>query len=258
MIANYHTHTPRCGHARGGEWEYVETAVERGLKILGFSDHSPCLFDGSYYSNYRMRPEQLEDYVKTVLTLRDRYEDKLEIHVGVEIEYYPAFWERTVEFLRGNGVEYLILGQHFLDNEINAHYSGSQTAREEDLEKYCFQAVTAMETGLITYFAHPDLIRFEGEDAVYERHIRQLCRDANRLQVPLEINFLGLHENRFYPHEPFWKIAGEEKCTVIFGADAHSPESVCDPEDVKKARMLAEKYDLRITDSVKLRNLQQL
>ena len=27
MIANYHTHTARCGHAHGAEREYVETAI---------------------------------------------------------------------------------------------------------------------------------------------------------------------------------------------------------------------------------------
>lgn len=36
MIANYHTHTWRCRHADGTEREYVERAIEGGLKILGF------------------------------------------------------------------------------------------------------------------------------------------------------------------------------------------------------------------------------
>ena len=33
MIANYHTHTWRCRHADGTEREYVERAIEGGLKI---------------------------------------------------------------------------------------------------------------------------------------------------------------------------------------------------------------------------------
>ena len=64
MIANYHTHTPRCNHAWGAEEEYVERALEAGLKILGFSDHSPQFFPGDYYLGVRMRPEQLQDYMK--------------------------------------------------------------------------------------------------------------------------------------------------------------------------------------------------
>ena len=41
MRANYHTHTPRCRHAVGSEREYIEQAIEAGMEILGFSDHTP-------------------------------------------------------------------------------------------------------------------------------------------------------------------------------------------------------------------------
>ena len=42
LIANYHTHTYRCGHASmAPEREYVEKAIASGIKILGFSDHTP-------------------------------------------------------------------------------------------------------------------------------------------------------------------------------------------------------------------------
>ena len=55
MIANYHTHTPRCNHAVGSEEEYVQQALKAGIKILGFSDHTPYLFPGDYYSTFRIR-----------------------------------------------------------------------------------------------------------------------------------------------------------------------------------------------------------
>ena len=41
MYANYHTHTWRCNHARGTERDYIEQAIASGVKILGFSDHTP-------------------------------------------------------------------------------------------------------------------------------------------------------------------------------------------------------------------------
>ena len=40
MNANYHTHTVRCHHAIGSEREYIEKAISRGFKKLGFSDHT--------------------------------------------------------------------------------------------------------------------------------------------------------------------------------------------------------------------------
>ena len=44
MRANYHAHTWRCSHAKGTERDYVEAALDRGLEILGFSDHTPYPF----------------------------------------------------------------------------------------------------------------------------------------------------------------------------------------------------------------------
>ena len=61
MIANYHTHTWRCRHADGTEREYVERAIEGGLKILGFSDHSPYPFPDGYDSGMRMRLDHGRD-----------------------------------------------------------------------------------------------------------------------------------------------------------------------------------------------------
>lgn len=73
MIANYHTHTTRCHHAEGEDRQYVETAIERGLKILGFSDHTPYYYDGDYVSGVRMLPEEVEGYVESIQRLKDEY-----------------------------------------------------------------------------------------------------------------------------------------------------------------------------------------
>jgi Histidinol phosphatase and related hydrolases of the PHP family len=46
---NWHTHTSRCGHAVGTDEEYVQAAIQGGLKTLGFSDHEyrwQCTDDG--------------------------------------------------------------------------------------------------------------------------------------------------------------------------------------------------------------------
>ena len=72
MIVNYHTHTARCGHAWGSDREYAESALAAGLKILGFSDHTPYDFFDSEPRNrpMRMRPEELPGYAVT-LGIRD-------------------------------------------------------------------------------------------------------------------------------------------------------------------------------------------
>ena len=94
MIANYHTHTPRCGHAVGSEREYIERAIEGGIEILGFSDHAPYRFDRpGRYPGVRMEPEMLPDYAETFFAMRNEYAGKIELHLGVEAEYFGFLHE---------------------------------------------------------------------------------------------------------------------------------------------------------------------
>ena len=57
----------------------------------------------------------------------------------------------------------------------------------------------ALETGLYTYLAHPDLINFTGSETFYRREMERLCLAAKELNIPLELNLLGLRANRTYP-----------------------------------------------------------
>lgn len=244
MIANYHTHTWRCRHAEGAEEEYVKRAIEGGFRTLGFSDHSPQFFPGNYVSGIRMLPEELPDYVQTVLELKQRYAGQIEIRLGVEIEYYPASFPKIVPFLRDHGIEYMILGQHRCGNEENEPYNGAPTEDEGILERYCRQLMDGMQKGKFLYLAHPDLIYYVGADGIYKKHMRRLCQEAKSCDLPLEINLLGLREGRQYPKELFWQIAAEEGCRVVLGSDAHTPEGVWDPATEEKAMELVSRLGL--------------
>lgn len=236
MKANYHTHTRRCGHAFDTEREYVETAIERGLKILGFSDHTPQVFPNGYVSGTKMLPSQLEDYVDTILRLRDEYRSDIEIHLGLETEYYPEIWEEYLRLIEPYPIEYQLLAQHYNRNEYEGdRYNGWPGHGEEALRVYCSQCLEALETGRFLYFAHPDLINYSGSAALYTEEMTKICRFCKERGIPLEINLLGVREDRNYPNEQFWRIAAQVGNSVVYGSDAHRADHVCSPEIVHKA-----------------------
>ena len=255
MIANYHSHTFRCNHATGTEEEYIVRAIESGLKIWGFSDHSPYFFAGDYYSGFRMKREEFKGYCDTILALREKYKDSIDIKIGVEAEYYPAFFDKTLDFLKDYPVDYMIMGQHFLGNEENDHPSGKPTDDESILDRYVKQTMEALDRKVYTYFAHPDMFNFVGSDEVYYRHISKLCECALKNDTPLEINCLGIATNRSYPAERFWKIAGEVGNSAIIGCDAHDIVGVYRPDAVKTAENLAAKYNVKLLETVELRKV---
>ena len=77
MIYNYHTHTERCGHAHGGDEEFINRAIEAGIKYLGFSDHMPMIFPDGYESSYRVPMSEAESYVSDLRKLREKHRDKI-------------------------------------------------------------------------------------------------------------------------------------------------------------------------------------
>ena len=70
MLHNYHTHTFRNHHAVGTEREYIEAAIAGGYQTLGFSEHAPYQFPDGIVSYFHMFPEDLEDYIQTLLALK--------------------------------------------------------------------------------------------------------------------------------------------------------------------------------------------
>ncbi len=251
MYSNYHTHTYRCNHAKGYEREYIENAIKSGIKNLGFSDHAPILFDGGYYSHFRMKPHIAEEYVSTLSSLKKEYEKDVNIYIGYELEYYPKYFERTVDFLNSLGCDYFIMGQHFINSEIDGIYVGAPFSDERYLSRYVEQVCEGLSSGLFTYLAHPDLPGFTGDENVYRREMVRLCEFLKDSGIPAEINFLGIQEKRRYPNEKFWEIAGEIGCSAIFGVDAHAPEELIRPEVLGAAQNIAEKNGISVLEEIK-------
>ena len=230
--SNFHAHTVRCGHATGTEREYIEQAIAKGFKVCGFSDHTPQPFANGFVSRIRMGMEEFDGYVKTLRSLKAEYEDRIEVRIGLEAEYYPSCFEKLLEETEKRGIEYLILGQHFVPEEETGFYAGSVTYSEYDLVMYVEHTIEALETGKFLYLAHPDLIHFLGDEDIYLKHMERLCAYAKERDILLEVNGLGLLINRWYPGIPFFKLASSMGCSFVFGCDAHDPTQIRQPEDI--------------------------
>ena len=255
MTYNYHTHTARCGHATGEDRDYIENAIKAGLEILGFSDHAPFAFPVDHVSKHRVQPDRAEEYVSTFQAYREEYRDRIALHIGYEMEYYPLFHGEMIDFIRRHGgAEYLILGQHFLDNElVPGDFIGKAVISEEAAKQYVQCVCEGMKSEHFSYVAHPDLITTELPEEQYLALLHPICVLSRELDIPLEINLLGIRDGRKYPKEAFWKMAGEEHCPVIFGSDAHRAEDVSDESSYRVAMDWTAKYGLDLCKNLTLR-----
>ncbi|MCR5599690.1 MAG: histidinol-phosphatase [Ruminococcus sp.] len=250
MLANYHTHTSRCGHARGEDREYVESAIANGIKVLGISDHCPWDYGNDYVSQIRMRPYEIEGYFRSFTDLKSEYASDIKIYIGFEAEYIPELIEAQDKLLADYPVDYMIMGQHFNHIEYEGAYMGIPTADERLLIEYVDHIIEGMESGRYRYLAHPDLLDFTGSDELYEEHFTRLCEYLKSKDIPLEINLLGRAGGRHYPSERFFSIVQKVGNKAIIGCDAHMPQSLGDTETIEWGRRFAERFGLELEESL--------
>ena len=105
---NYHGHTKRCGHAVGEDEEYVQAAIAAGYSIIGFSDHAP--YPGQYHAQERMDVGELDDYIRSIKELQQKYQGQIDIYIGMEIENYQAYKKELKQYR--DMLDYCIIGQH--------------------------------------------------------------------------------------------------------------------------------------------------
>ena len=257
MIYTYHTHTHYCDHATGTPREYIERAISVGIKKMGFSEHIPFVFPNGTEYSYRLPMARTKEYIDTIAALKEEYRDKIEIHTGFETEYIPSHFDEMVDFAVSAGAEYLILGQHSVGCAgVDLHWSTGKTDDVKKLKEYTDSVVSAMESGKIFYVAHPDIFNFTGDSEIYRDEMRRVCKASSETGVPLEINFLGIRQNRRYPKDTFWEIAGEVGCRVVFGMDAHDCLAAGDLESLPYAEELVKKYKLTFLDDPKIKMLK--
>lgn len=234
--ANYHTHTSRCGHAAGQDEQYVLSALARGFDELGFSDHVPWPYASGFTNpGVRMSIGMMDDYLRSIRGLKEKYAGRISILAGFECEYYPQYMNWLAEMKQEKQPDYLILGNHYDQTDETGMYFGA--ARTADaISRYVRSTIKGVETGLFSYLAHPDLYmrRYPRFDENCRAAAHDLCQACKENNLPMEYNLhdryvcYGLRHTG-YPHPAFFEIAMSYGVDVIIGVDAHEPEEIGDP-----------------------------
>lgn len=235
LVSNYHTHTFRCGHALPNpDEDYVLKAIELGYKNLGFSDHAP--FKGISHPGMRMDFEKdFPDYLNSIRSLKEKYKDKINIFVGLEIEFMNDKNDYYKELLDVYHLDYLIMGQHCqydINGKPHFYYNGLDDLAT--VQRYAHDLIEGIKSGFFAYVCHPDIFlnHIRTITPEIDKCIEDICLAAKKYNIPLEININGETNNKFgaiahgcyhYPSQYFFTKAKQIGNRFIFGVDAHSP-----------------------------------
>lgn len=115
-----HIHTPFCPHgSKDTLAEYVEQALDLGLSVISFTEHAPLpkgFIDTVPDKNSAMSADSLALYLESCLEIKESYSDKIQINIGLEVDYIQGYEKETTAFLNkwGPQLDDSILSVHFL------------------------------------------------------------------------------------------------------------------------------------------------
>ena len=240
--ADYHLHTPLCGHATGEPAEYIAAGRAAGLAEIGFSDH--CPMDGPEpFDDWRMRRAELPRYVEQILSARAQAAP-FPVRLGLECDFIAGH-EGWIELLAGLAPwDYLIGSVHYLapgwdvDNpKWIGRFTATGTATGEIWDLYWKAFARCARSGLFDFLAHPDLVKKFGHRPpgdlrrYYEPAVAALAEGG----AAIEISTAGLRKpaGELYPAQEFLEAACAAGVPVVVSSDAHAPGEV--GQDFSKA-----------------------
>lgn len=199
LVADIHMHTLASGHAYGTIREMAASAKEKGLELIGISEHGPGIpgtVDSFYYSNLEVIP---------------RIINGVEVIHGCEINVLNN-GNLSLEEEYINLLDYAIVGIHKLC------YSN------EGKEKNTDNLISCMKNNKVRFVSHPDDDR---TPLNYER----LVQAAKEYKVALEVNNSSLIKkdqrlNCYENYKTMIRLCHQYRVPIVVSSDAHDPSWV--------------------------------
>lgn len=196
LIADIHTHTLASGHAYGTIREMAQAAGEKGLSLLGISEHAPGIpgtTDPFYFLNLQVIPREL-------------YGVKI-IH-GCEINVLSG-GKLSLEQRFINHLDYAIAGIH------------KQCYQDEGIRRNTENLIACMKHEKVKLVSHPD-------DDHTPLDYELLVQAAKEYHVALEVNNSSLvkeHKrlNCIQNYKTMLKLCQEYGVYIVINSDAHDP-----------------------------------
>ncbi|MBS4220644.1 histidinol-phosphatase [Bacillus sp. FJAT-49711] len=247
LTFDFHTHHDRCGHARANIRDYIEAAIEKGLDMIGISDHSPYFASekDQLHPGIAMAISTFPEYVKEVLQLKEEYKGKIDVLLGVESDFFPEYIDLYSKYYDQYPFDYIIGSVHFVNGVSifkKSRWEGlTEKERVRTKEEYYELIQQSASCGVFQILGHIDAMKgfypdFSSiETDVVDRTLKIIAEH----DVAIEINTSGKTKDcgGWYPADEILERALYHQVKVTFGSDAHDPERVGDDFDLVRAKL---------------------
>lgn len=202
-----HTHTLASGHAFGTITEMAEAAAERGIEILGITEHSrgiPGTCEDIYFSNLRVVPRELKG---------------IRLLFGSEINIIDYEGKLSMDEKLMKQLDIRIAGIH------------GQCYQFGSIEQNTEAVIGAIRNPLVDVISHPD-------DGFCPLDYERIVKAAEEYHTLLEFNNNSLRmtsrKNVFENQVTLLRLCKQKNQSILISSDAHFPTDIGNTDEVEK------------------------
>ncbi len=252
-----HVHTNYCDGNNTAE-EMILAAIAKGMKTIGISTHGPLPFK----VKYAIDNDRVQAYIDEIKALKEKYKDKIEVLLGMELDYFTDTEFSHVDESLLSELDYYVASIHYLNRfkdgnpwavdgsleyvlkGIEDSYNGDAKKAIDDYYYNLSNMVTKYKPLLV---GHMDLIKknnkdnilFNENDLWYKEAVCKFLDVVKETDTVIEINTGGLarkYVNEQYPSKWILEEIRDRNIPICINSDAHSAENI--------ACMFDEMYEL--------------
>ena len=220
-------------------------ALSEGFTSYGFSSHAPLPFSTAW----TMEWDCMDDYLAEFRRLKEKYAGRIELYVGLEIDYLNEESNPSIVRFRKLPLDYRIGSVHLLYNDkgevvdidVPADVFRQIVDREfgGDLERvvrlYYARLRRMLELGGFDIVGHADKMHYNAacyrpgllDEPWYDGLVRDYLAEIARRGYQVEINTKAYHSlGTFFPNERYFSYLHSLGVRVQVNSDSHYPELI--------------------------------
>lgn len=219
--------------------DIVLVAIKKGVKTLGFSDHSYTEFD----ERYCIQKEKQTEYMNTVNDLKNEFAGKIKILCGTEQDFYSTAPTRGYDYVIGS-VHYILKDGEYIpvDETADILKQAAKKYFSGDIMSLCeayFEEVGEVyEKTKCDIVGHFDLItKFNEQEKLFDetdpRYINACKKAVDRIIKNckvFEINTGAIsrgYRTTPYPSDEIRDYIRQKGGKFILSSDSHQKETLC-------------------------------
>jgi len=227
-LVDYHTHSV-FSDGKDTYEKTVESAIEKGLSEIGFSDHI-CL----KYPDWAIAEADFAVMASHVEEIKKKYGHLISVKFGIEMDYFPGKEKELARIIGQLPLDYVIGSVHFIgdwnfDSEKSLSLYG-KWSNDEVYRMYFELIQQAARSRLFDIIGHLDIVKKfriypeTPQDLLFHETIKTI-KEAGCV---VEVNTGGLDRPcaEFNPGAHLLQMCCKMEIPVTLSSDAHHPAQV--------------------------------